>query len=83
MPTYVFKCPKCGLELEQLMSMGEFAQTPAPMCCAEGCDGQQRMRVQLQPAGLVFKGTGWTPKHYKKSSTSRGAPTDILTPKKR
>jgi putative FmdB family regulatory protein len=79
MPTYVFKCPKCGNELEQLMSMGEYAAAPHPKCCAEGCDGQQTMKPQLQPTAFILKGTGWTPKSYE----SFGAPTDIIHGKKR
>jgi putative FmdB family regulatory protein len=65
MPTYVFKCEKCGRVLEQLLSLKEYAVNPFPRCCAEGCDGQQRMKVVLQPSALIFKGTGWTPKHHK------------------
>jgi predicted nucleic acid-binding Zn ribbon protein len=63
MPTYVFKCEKCGNILEQMMSMGEFATLPIPMCCNDGCDGQQWMSPQLQPTGFILKGTGWTPKY--------------------
>lgn len=66
MPTYVFKCEKCGNTLEQLMTMGEHAVTPAPLCMEEGCDAQQRMKPQLQPVGFILKGTGWTPKYGKR-----------------
>jgi putative FmdB family regulatory protein len=81
MPTYVFKCPKCGQQLEQLLSMGEYAMSGAPMCCQEGCDGQQKMVTQLQPSGLIFKGTGWTPKFA--DGNARGPSTDVLTPNKK
>jgi predicted nucleic acid-binding Zn ribbon protein len=64
------------------MSVADYMATPAPLCMEEGCDGQQRMVSQVHAAGLSFKGTGWTPK-FKKSSTSAGAPTDILTKKRR
>lgn len=81
MPTYVFKCHKCGNQLEQLMSMKEYVQTPAPMCCESGCDGQQRMTVQLQAVASVLKGTGWTPRF--EGGLARGPSTDLLIPKKR
>ena len=81
MPTYVFKCQKCGNEIEQMMSLGEFAQNPAPLCCNEGCDGQQRMKPQIQPVGFHLKGTGWTPKFSK--GNAEGPSTDLLIPKKR
>lgn len=81
MPTYVFKCPKCGNVLEQLLTMGEYAQQPLPLCMEEGCDGQQKMKVQLQAAGLIFKGTGWTPKFS--HGAGSGPSTDLLIPKKR
>lgn len=66
MPTYSFKCPKCGNMLEQLMTMGEYAQFPLPKCCNEGCDGQQTMKPQIYGGtGFILKGTGWTPKTRK------------------
>jgi putative FmdB family regulatory protein len=74
MPTYVFRCPKCGGVLEQLMSMGEYAQFPLPRCCREGCDGQQEMKpVITGGTGFILKGTGWTPK----SDADFGVSSDI------
>ncbi len=81
MPTYVFKCQKCGKVLEQLMSIREYSETPAPMCCEEGCDGQERMKPQLQASALIFKGTGWTPKFAK--GVAEGPSTDVVVPKRR
>ena len=79
MPTYVFKCQKCGCCIEHLMSIREYSSTPSPMCVEDGCDGQQEMKVQLQPVGTIFKGSGWTPR----SEHSFGAPTELAMPKKR
>lgn len=68
MPTYSYKCPKCGNVLEQLMTMGEYAMTAKPKCCQEGCDGQQVMEPQvLGGTGFVLKGTGWTPRTHRGS----------------
>lgn len=66
MPTYVYACPKCGGKLELLLTVSEYTTNPLPMCAAEGCDGQQTMKPQIQASALVFKGTGWTPKFGKK-----------------
>lgn len=79
MPTYVFKCPKCGNVFEQLMTIGEYEQYSKPKCVEEGCDGQQTMEPQLQPTGFILKGSGWTPR----GEHSFGAPTDLAMPKKR
>jgi len=81
MPTYVFKCEKCGNVLEQLLSLREYTEQPFPLCMEEGCDGQQKMRVQLQPVGAIFKGAGWTPKFA--NGNAQGPSTDVLIPKKR
>lgn len=79
MPTYAFKCPKCGFDVEILMSIREFSDGNRPLCTQPGCDGQQKMETQIFAVPSHFKGTGWTPK----GSDSWGAPTDIVMPKKR
>jgi predicted nucleic acid-binding Zn ribbon protein len=61
MPRYVFRCPKCGNEVEISQTVKEHEQF-VPMCVVEGCDGQQHMRTVIHPATLVFRGTGWTSK---------------------
>jgi len=60
MPTYVYKCPKCGHEIEMVRTIAEHATKP--MCVAEGCDGNQVMETQLGTSVVQFKGSGWTPK---------------------
>lgn len=80
MPTYVYKCEKCGSVLEQLMTMSEYAAALHPKCCAEGCDGQQTMKPQITGGtGFVLKGTGWTGK----SDTWVGAPVEAALPAKK
>lgn len=63
MPTYVFECPKCSAQIELIQSFKEHEQI-APICAAEGCDGQQSMRTVIQPSAVVLKGSGWTPKYH-------------------
>jgi predicted nucleic acid-binding Zn ribbon protein len=75
MPTYVFKCEKCGNSIEQMMSLKEYTENPFPMCVEDGCDGNSKMKVQLQPTAFALKGTGWTPKF---DGTERGPSTDLM-----
>lgn len=82
MPTYAFRCPKCGNEIQSIMKISEYVEGPRPKCCAEGCDGQPDMEsIPLVGGGFSLKGTGWTPKFS--NGASDGAPTDILIPKRR
>lgn len=81
MPTYVFKCPKCGHHIEQLLSIKEYTNNPHPMCVEEGCDGQQKMEPQIQASGIIFKGSGWTPRFA--GGAGEGPSTDLLIGKKR
>jgi len=80
MPTYCFKCPKCGNTFEQLMTMGEYAMTPKPKCVEDGCDGHQTMQPQLYAVGFALKGTGWTPRF--EGGAGLGVSTDVAIPKK-
>jgi putative FmdB family regulatory protein len=52
MPVYVYKCDSCGTVFERRQSVGE----PALSQCPE-CEG--RLRRVFQPAGIVFKGSGF------------------------
>lgn len=64
MPTYTWRCPKCSHEFEWSMKISEYDKTKSnpPICVEPGCDGNQRMEIQLQPVGIQFKGSGWTQK---------------------
>ena len=60
MPTYVYKCPKCGHQLEMTRTVAEHATKP--VCCADGCDGHHVMETQLSPLIFQLNGQGWTKK---------------------
>ena len=79
MPTYTFKCPNCGGELEERMSVSEYCKTPKPFCGEEGCIDQQ-MRTQLQATATIFKGAGWTPKF--EGGAGLGPSVDMAMPKR-
>lgn len=60
MPTYVYKCRKCGLELELVQKITDEPITVCPECKTE------TMKKVIQPGAFVLKGSGWfrkTPKN--------------------
>ncbi|GIU86336.1 MAG: hypothetical protein KatS3mg009_0851 [Acidimicrobiia bacterium] len=52
MPTYEYRCAKCGEHLEVVQSFSE-----APLTKHRGCGG--RLSKVLSPAGIVLKGSGF------------------------
>jgi putative FmdB family regulatory protein len=53
MPTYVYACDACGKQFEQFQS---FKDDPLRVC---RCGVEGKVRRVIQPAGVVFKGSGW------------------------
>ena len=53
MPTYVYACDACGKQFEQFQS---FKDDPLTVC---RCGVEGKVRRVIQPAGVVFKGSGW------------------------
>jgi predicted nucleic acid-binding Zn ribbon protein len=56
-PVYVFRCPVCGWENEQLLKLGDTAPRP---CRAEGCEGtatQAFARVAVKYDAFGFNHT--------------------------
>ncbi len=64
MPTYEYKCDKCGYVFEELQSMNEDPLTTCPRC-----NGSVQ-RLIGPGAGLIFKGSGFYLTDYKKSNSS-------------
>ena len=54
MPTYEYKCRKCGTVIE--LQHG-FDEKPPKTCRANGCRG--RLERQFSPPAIIFKGKGW------------------------
>jgi putative FmdB family regulatory protein len=52
MPTYVYGCDTCGHRFEIFQKFQDVPLTECPACGA-------RIRKIIQPAGIVFKGSGW------------------------
>ena len=68
MPTYEYRCAKCGEELEVFQT---FAETP--LTKHKGCGG--KLAKVLSPAGIVLKGSGFY-KTDNRSSSKRSGGSD-------
>ncbi len=64
MPIYGYRCDACGHELETFQNMSDPPLTVCPEC-------QGRLRKQLYPVGVVFKGSGFYTTDYKASNGSK------------
>jgi putative FmdB family regulatory protein len=58
MPTYVFRCKECGFRYEHTQPV-DAPRPECPIC-------EEEMGVEIQPAALKFKGTGWYATDYKR-----------------
>lgn len=61
MPTYEYRCTKCGEHLEVVQSFKDAPLTECPTCAGE-------LRKVYSPVGIVLKGSGF----YKTDSRSGG-----------
>ena len=53
MPTYEYRCQNCGSEFEKVQKFADAPVKKCPVC------GKGPVRRLLQPAAIVFKGSGW------------------------
>jgi putative FmdB family regulatory protein len=70
MPTYDYRCEKCGEQLEVYQSFSE-----EPLTKHQGCGG--KLTKVLSPAGIVLKGSGFykTDNRGKSSSSPKSKDT--------
>ena len=66
MPTYSYRCPKCGHAYDKLQKISDATNAECPEC---GTPGE---RVITGGAGLVFKGSGFYITDYKRSGEAKG-----------
>jgi putative FmdB family regulatory protein len=66
MPTYEYKCDKCGYQFERFQSM-----TAEPLKRCPKCRCKVR-RLLGTGAGLIFKGSGFYQTDYRSSSYQEG-----------
>jgi putative FmdB family regulatory protein len=72
MPLYSYECSNCGVQFDKLQ---KFSDKPIKRC--PECNKNTAKRV-IQPAGIIFKGSGW----YKTDSRSASSATVPSTTKK-
>lgn len=60
MPTYVYGCDACGHQFERFQKFSDDPIRTCPECSSA-------VRRIFQPAGIVFKGSGWHITDYKRS----------------
>ncbi|HEX6290472.1 MAG TPA: FmdB family zinc ribbon protein [Herpetosiphonaceae bacterium] len=66
MPTYVYGCDACGHQFEQFQKFSDEPIRTCPRCA-------KNVRRIFQPAGIVFKGSGWHITDYKRSGSGGSA----------
>lgn len=67
MPTYDYKCLKCGYSFEEFQRMAEEPLSVCPKC------GGSVKRLIGAGAGPIFKGTGFYQTDYKNNSKKSSA----------
>jgi putative FmdB family regulatory protein len=70
MPTYEYRCTKCGEHLEVVQSFKDAPLIECPQCAGE-------LRKVFSPVGIVFKGSGF----YKTDSRSGGKKSSMYKDK--
>jgi putative FmdB family regulatory protein len=64
MPIYVYRCADCDAETEKRQGFSD-----APLSTCEDCGG--RLRRVLQPAGVIFKGSGFYSTDYRNGASAK------------
>ena len=65
MPTYEYRCPKCGHEYEKIQKISDNARPKCPKCGTKG------ERMISGGVGVVFKGSGFYETDYKRAGETR------------
>ena len=69
MPIYEYQCKECGVRFERIQS---FSDEPVKVC--PECEGEtQRL---IQPAGIIFKGSGFYVNDSKSSRKNLTTPAN-------
>jgi putative FmdB family regulatory protein len=63
MPIYGYRCDECGHQFETFQNMSDPPLTACPNC-------QGKLRKQVYPVGIAFKGSGFYTTDYKSSGSS-------------
>ena len=63
MPIYSYRCDKCGASFDRMQKFTDKPLTRCPEC-------RGPVKRLIQPAGIVFKGSGWYITDSKKASSA-------------
>lgn len=63
MPIYGYRCDECGHQFETFQNMSDPPLTVCPNC-------QGKLRKQVYPVGIAFKGSGFYTTDYKSGGSS-------------
>lgn len=69
MPTYDYKCIKCGNSFELFHGINE-----RPQVVCQNCGSIAQKKISLH-SGLIFKGSGFYITDYKKGSSTTASPS--------
>jgi len=64
MPTYEYKCKKCGHRFEEIQKM-----SAKPLVLCPNCKTENLVRIISLGGGMIFKGSGFYQTDYKNSSS--------------
>lgn len=67
MPTYSYRCPKCGHQYDKFQKINDSSRARCPKCHALG------ERQITGGAGIVFKGSGFYETDYRSDSYKKAA----------
>lgn len=76
MPMYAYRCQSCGIQFERQQ---KFTDKPLTRCpeCRKGT-----VKRLLQPAAIVFKGSGWYATDHRSASGQSAAKKDEASAEK-
>ena len=79
MPTYSYRCPKCGHQYDRFQKINDSSRAKCPECHALG------ERQITGGAGIVFKGSGFYVTDYKRAGekTADKAKSEAKTDEKK
>ncbi len=72
MPTYEYKCKKCGYRFEEFQNISD---KPLTKCPKKDCTGKV-VRIISAGGGFLFKGSGFYSTDYRSDSYKKAASAD-------
>ena len=76
MPTYQYKCPKCGHEYDKVQKITDQTRAKCPKCGTKG------ERMISGGVGVVFKGSGFYETDYKRAGQAKKPGDEGAKPEK-